>query len=379
MVDRTEKWLLPQSDRFEIAEWFAGRAGAVDRCQEPAQQGLHMLATRGMLSKGIPESLGGDGGGLEEMAEVIATVAGSCLTSGFVLWCHRMFLEYLAVGDNPYLTEHILPQVLKVERLGATGLANAMKHAAAIEEIRVRAEATNGGYVLTGRLPWVSNLVDDRFIVALAVQAEDKHLVAAVPGDMPGLACGRRFPLFGLEGTASASLVLDGVSLDDQWVIAQDAGAFLGRVRPTLLLLQSALAWGLAESALTSAHERISGPRTVLKDQAEELNQMLSRLVTELRRLAREGVGGDPYGTYRVLKTRKELAELAVEAVWLELETAGGAGYLSESETARRLREAAFFPVQSPSFVQLRSELAQYEASYGSELAALAADGEDAS
>ena len=50
---------------------------------------------------------------------------------------------------------------------------------------------------------------------------------------------------------------------------------------------------------------------------------------------------------YRALKVRKELAELAVQAVWLELETAGGAGYLSESDTARRLREAAFFPCKA--------------------------------
>ena len=167
MEDRTQAWLLSQSDRLEVARWFAGRAGAVDRCREPAQRGLEMLAARGMLSKGVPKELGGDGGDLMEMAEVIATVAGSCLTSAFVLWCHRMFLEYVVASGNPYLIEHVLPEVLRVERFGATGLANAMKHAASFEELRVTAEPQDDRFVLSGSLPWVSNLVDNRFVVAV--------------------------------------------------------------------------------------------------------------------------------------------------------------------------------------------------------------------
>lgn len=318
-----------------------------------------MLASRGLLSKGVPEALGGDGGRLVEMAEVIATVAGSCLTSAFVLWCHRMFLEYVSASGNPFLLGEVLPQALRVERFGATGLANAMKYVASIEEIKVAAERREGRYVLSGRLPWVSNLVGDRFVVAVAAQTDASITLIAVPGDAPGVSRGPHFPLFGLEGTASASLALDGVRLDAKWAIARDGMAFLAGIRPTFLILQSALAWGLAESALASVHAKLSGPRRVLEQQAKELDQALDRLVAELRTLA--GRSGGDEAIYRALKVRKELAELAVDAAWLELEAAGGAGYLSASDTARRLREAAFFPVQSPSLVQLRAELAQYE------------------
>jgi hypothetical protein len=38
----------------------------------------------------------------------------------------------------------------------------------------------------------------------------------------------------------------------------------------------------------------------------------------------------------------------------------GGRGYLTASATNRRLREAAFLPVQSPSEVQLLRELEQF-------------------
>lgn len=379
MADRARAWLLTESDRREVASWFANRARSVDRCQEPAQEGLHMLAARGLLSRGVPEALGGDGGGLMEMAEVIAAVAGSCLTSAFVLWCHRMFLEYVSSSGNPFLLEEVLPRALRVERFGATGLANAMKHVALLEELRVTAEPRDGGYLLSGKLPWVSNLVGDRFVVAVAARSGSSITIIAVPGDIPGVRPGPRMPLFGLEGTASASLLFDEVQLDAKWAITRDGGAFLAKVRPVFLILQSALAWGLAESALASVYEKLSGPRRILEKEAERLDQALDRLVTELRAIAgvydagaswpnrseHDGTPSEANGRqdllYRSLKVRKELAELAVESTWLELEAAGGAGYLSESDTARRLREAAFFPVQSPSLVQLRAELARYE------------------
>lgn len=334
-----------------------------------------MLASRGLLSRGVPQALGGDGGSLMEMAEVVATVASSCLTSAFVLWCHRMFLEYASSSGNPFLLEEVLPRALRVERFGATGLANAMKHVALLEELKVTAEPRDGGYVVSGRLPWVSNLVDDRFVVAVAARSGASITLIAVPGDAPGVRPGPRMPLFGLEGTASASLAFEDVQLDAEWAITEDGGAFLAKVRPVFLILQSALAWGLAEGALASARAKLSGPRRILAAEAERLDRALDRLVGELRTLAglfsAEGAPHPPSGLsgatdalYRALKARKELAELAVEATWLELEAAGGAGYLSESDTARRLREAAFFPVQSPSLVQLRAELARCEEAF---------------
>ena len=48
-------------------------------------------------------------------------------------------------------------------------------------------------------------------------------------------------------------------------------------------------------------------------------------------------------------------------ATHFELQVVGGAGYVTESPTARRLREASFLPVQSPIEGHLRYELARYD------------------
>ncbi len=61
------------------------------------------------------------------------------------------------------------------------------------------------------------------------------------------------------------------------------------------------------------------------------------------------------------MRVRLEAARLAVEAVALEAKAVGSRGYARGSETARRLREAAFLPIQAPTEVQLRAELARAE------------------
>lgn len=116
---------LPDSLKGHIRTWFGRRAAAVDRLDVPAQDGLAFLAEHQVLAKGLPTSLGGDGGKLEEMVEIIATVASQCLTSAFVLWSHRVHIAYIEASGNTFLQKHVLPELLAVRKLGATGLANA--------------------------------------------------------------------------------------------------------------------------------------------------------------------------------------------------------------------------------------------------------------
>ena len=61
-----------------------------------------------------------------------------------------------------------------------------------------------------------------------------------------------------------------------------------------------------------------------------------------------------------LLRLRLDAMSTAVRAVQLELSALGGRGYLADSPTARRLREAAFLPVQSPT-----EALACRDAGYG--------------
>ena len=119
---------------------------------------LTKLGESGWFGYAIPESLGGRGGSLLQAVEAISAVSQCCLTTGFVFWCQRVFIQYLAASNNTYLQNKILPAVLKGEIAGATGLSNAMKYLGGIEELRLQAKIEGENVTVNGFLPWASNL-----------------------------------------------------------------------------------------------------------------------------------------------------------------------------------------------------------------------------
>ena len=90
----------------------------------------------------------------------------------------------------------------------------------------------------------------------------------------------------------------------------------------------------------------------------DELGRTGSGLHSEASPAA-TGAGAAPGELASVVAIRLDAARLAGAATRLESKVMGGAGYASGSATARRLREAAFLPIQSPTEGQLQWELSR--------------------
>jgi hypothetical protein len=123
-----------------------------------------------------------------------------------------------------------------------------------------------------------------------------------------------------------------------------------------MLLLQTALALGVADAALAAAAEHVPA---VLRADADGLGERRDDVVRRLEDLAGDRVGvhaGD------LARLRLAVLDVAAEAVRLESAVTGAAGYLAGSDTARRVREVAFLPVQAPTYAQLRREVAAADA-----------------
>ena len=102
------------------------------------------------------------------------SIAGEyCLSTSFCIWCHDTLAWYIANSDNEALKEKLLSGVASGDVLGGTGLSNPMKSIFGIEKMKLRGRKVEGGYMLTGTLPWVSNLGDDRFFGTICVDEED--------------------------------------------------------------------------------------------------------------------------------------------------------------------------------------------------------------
>lgn len=355
---------LPLPD--SLAAFLERHAERLDADATEADAVVPELGAAGVLRAGVPSECGGDGRPLAAAIETIAAVAERSLAAAFVCWGQRAFIEYLVRSDNEALRERWLPELLEGRIAGATGLSNAMKFLSGIESLGIAATAdeASGGLVLSGRVPWVTNVPVPGFLVAVAVSREDGRapFVAALRHDHGGIARSGDLDLIAMRGSNTASLRIDGTRIGDDDLIAADARQWLPRVRPAFLGLQCGLAIGLARASLAVARERGVAAKAVLGDAIDAVQHGLDAAVATLTAGVADGrfvVKPAP-----LFELRIRIAELAMQATQLELSASGGLAYHRDAPLgfARRWREAAFIPIVTPSLSQLQGELLKHRA-----------------
>ncbi|OBG33891.1 acyl-CoA dehydrogenase [Mycobacterium alsense] len=329
----------------------AARARALDEEATDVRADLAALGEAGLFG------LGFDGTGLDRMVRVIEGVSAHSLAAGFSAWAHRMTLEYVHHAPTPLRDRHAQP-LRRGVRAGVTAMAPAFKQVAGLGNVPLIAEPAGGGLRISGPIPWASNVFDGALIVTAARTTGGATYVVVVDVDAPGI--GVRTPprLMALGATASTSLDLRDVEVPDADVISTDLRAFVARVRPAFLLLQSAFCTGLGCAALSGAEA--SGDRTAAQF-ASEIAELARRREQLRERLY--GFAADPTAPSvpELIRLRLAAATFAGAATRLESTLCGGAGYALSNAANRRFREAAFLPIQSPSEGHLRWELKRYE------------------
>ncbi len=349
--------------REVVTGYLEPRAAASDAVTTPdaerIREALAFLQERVLGSDRFDP--GGPNVSLARVGGTIATAAWSDMSVAFTLWCHRMVLEYLwSAPPDSALRTGVLPRVARTQILGSTALAAAMAHFVARTPVPITWREDAGAIVLDGRVNWASNLFPPDFVMVTAAAhvADGRVLIVALPGDAPGLSIDPYPRLLALQATGSSSIGLHAVRVRWDSVVADDFAPFVTRVRPTFLLLQTSFCFGLAARGLTEARAALHGPNEVFHGDLETLESRAAGLARVLgRRLDDRGEG---IPVRDLVQLRLDSAQMATPAVALEAKRAGGRGYVTASPTARRLREAAFLPVQAPTEGQLRWELSRF-------------------
>jgi alkylation response protein AidB-like acyl-CoA dehydrogenase len=355
--------LLPQ----EIRDWLAQKAAQVDGGEANPKEALGLLANYGLLGLGRP----GDpsGSSITEMAAVLEEMAGICMCSAFATWAHRMVIEYVSHAPEQSEAHQALRSLLAGEVIGCTAMASAFQDYVGMAPLPVVAERVPGGLLLNGTIRWASNL-QSGFLAVLGTRVQGDRgeesggtkAIVALPPSSPGVQVKSPPKLLALDASTSSSFSLIDVFVPDGWVISWDFPGFMGSVRKPFTVLQVAFCLGLASASLQAADQKLRDSRVtqqVLSVAFSEDVRLLMRDLARLRATHRNAMQSSEVKPTELLRLRLEAAQLAQEATQLELKITGGAGYVAESPTARRLREAAFLPVQSPTEAQLRWELAR--------------------
>jgi alkylation response protein AidB-like acyl-CoA dehydrogenase len=291
----------------------------------------------------------------------ISALGEVCGATAFMAWCQNTLVWYAVNSGNPALAQ-FTDEVAAGKILGGTGLSNPMKSFFGIEKLKLKGRRVEGGYVVRGALPWVSNLGPDHFFGAI-FEIEDK------PGGIVMFLadCSERAitlqpckPFLAMDGTGTYGVQFRDVFVPDALVLAQSAAPFVKKIRAGFVLLQAGMGFGLIRDCVAIMNEvdgSLGHVNRYLPQQPTDFQQLLSDLEAETMALACDPFNADDDYWRRVVELRLEIGEAAVAAAHAAMLHCGARGYLKSHRAQRRLREAYFVAIVTPATKQLRKML----------------------
>ena len=301
--------------------------------------------------------------------QAITEVSRVCGATGFMMWCHDVCGLYMEESGNAALTGRALEDHAAARTLGATGMSNPMKTFAGIETLLLRARPVDGGFVVNGTLPWVSNLGPDHYFGAVASVEPAVEGEAASREIMFIVRCGaagvelRECPSFSaMEGTNTWAVRLTDHFIGAADLVADPVRPFIGRIRAAFILLQCGMGLGVAQGAIDSmwtVERQLGHVNEHLDDRPDDLQAELDALTARTTALAHTPFGSDNAFLIDVLDARAHASELALRAAQSALLHHGARGYLMSSPVQRRVRESHFVAIVTPAIKHLRKEIAR--------------------
>ena len=323
----------------------------------PRARILPRMAELGLLSIGVPETMGGVGGTslmLCLVAEEIARVCG-----GFAIGVMASVLSPAVLvrmgGSSPALEPLVRGTVLPAMAFTEPGAGSDLI------AMRTTVTKTDAGFVLNGAKTFISNgpTADVYLVAAIRAQYVDAPReerakgigVYVVPRGAPGFTVGRPLAKLGMRSSETGELRFENVVVPRQGVGGSSEGAgFRGMM--TLLdfnrLYIAALSVGIAQAAfetsLRYARERVAFGKPIGHHQATGFK--LARMATKLdasRALIQRACelydAGDRC-TREVSEAKFFATEAAVEITGDAVQIHGGYGYVEDLPVERYFRDA---------------------------------------
>ncbi|MFG6101537.1 acyl-CoA dehydrogenase family protein [Adonisia turfae] len=352
--------------RTVINQVLTPKVQDIDLKGEYPDQIMHQLGTTHAFAHAVSTDYQGSGKGLRTAIQSIEEISKDCLSTGFITWCQVACTWYLENTQNTTLKAEMLPKVATGQVLAGTGLSNPMKHFADIEKIALTATRVDGGYIVNGLLPWVSNLGPGHYfgIAAKLADSED-YMMALVSDALEGMSLRLNAHFIALEGTGTYSCVFRDAFVPDEWVLASPCEEYVACIRPGFILTQMGMGLGLADSCIElmrRSNKRLGHVNCYLDDQVEDLADALhmARLHTySLADQLNECTGlADPQLDREIIQARVTGAELSLRSAQAAMLHAGARAYVHGSPAERKLREAYFVAIVTPALKHLKKMLA---------------------
>ena len=238
-----------------------------------------------------------------------------------------------------------------------------MKSFFGIEKLKLKGRKVEGGYVVRGALPWVSNLGADHFFGTIFEREDGPGGIVMFLADCsnPAITLQPCKPFLAMDGTGTYGVQFRDVFVPDELILAEPAGPFVKKIRAGFILLQAGMALGLIKDCIQIMDE-VEAPlghvNRYLPQQPLQFRELHAEFEKETMALACDPYNSDDSYWRRVVALRLRLGDASVAAAHAAMLHCGARGYLKSHRAQRRLREAYFVAIVTPATKQLRKMLA---------------------
>ena len=368
----SEAALIMETDLLSVDELIDATKQVVDQDLKPLtididlegyypKEVLKKLGPLGAFRQHLPAARTDGESDMSAAIQAMATVSHECLSTGFAVWCQDTCGWYIQNSKNEALKEKWLTKVASGEVLAGTGMSNTMKAFAGIEELRLKGKRVEGGYIVNGSLPWVSNLGEDHvFGTLFELDGPGKSVMALIDCSVEGFSLRQSAHFTALEGTRTFACIFEDVFVSDDMIIDHDGAGFLRRARAGIVLLQFGMGVGNIQSCIDLCRDvepLLGHVNCYLEDRPDELQEELDDAVEAALALAETPFETSDEFFRELLELRLAAGELAIRASQSAMLHTGAKGYLKAAPAQRKLRESYFIAIVTPAIKHLRKEL----------------------
>lgn len=320
---------------------------------------IEAMGKAGLLGLVSATSVGGQGLGLKEAAQVVSRIAQTCPSTAMVVCMHYCATAVLE-QQGPEAVRRAIAEGRHLSTL-AFSEADSRSHFWAPTGT---ARADGANVVLDARKSWVTSAFEaDSYVwSSKPLAAEGASTLWLVDAKSDGLSQPGRFDGLGLRGNASTPVTAKDVRIGADARLGEDGKGFdtmMGVVLPWFSVLSAACSTGLMEGALSRAIGHVGQTKHV------HLDSSLADLPTIRAYLARARIKTDMVQTLlddtvaaigagradtmlRVLEVKAAAAETALEVTDIAMRVCGGAAFRKEAGIERLFRDARASSVMAP-------------------------------
>lgn len=341
--------VLKMNDELRQIETFlksqiAPQANHLDRHPEALKSALRQMGDRSWLGLKAPLELGGTGMSEAEYRRLQISMARTSAALTFLQTQHQSAVAKLVHSENQVLHREFFPHVVKGDRLVGVGFSHLRRSGTPI----MQAQEKGSGYLLTGKVPWVTGYTIFSHFILGATLPDGRELYAVLPLQNEVQSTGgkmkidRPMELIAVTATNTVSVNLDSWWLaEDRIVTINPAGAIHDSSRRNIL--------NHGFFALGCAYAGLDILQAVAKrKQLEFLKESWQTLSGEAAKQTERAIAAiaDRHTTYQQkLRLRIQAIALAQRCSQAAVIASSGAANYLESSAGRVYREALLFTV----------------------------------